>query len=277
MITIKQETITPEKARMYLNTNKDGNRKLSTKAVIELARAIRDGKWQLTHQGIAFDAKGRLIDGQHRLNAVIFARKPVEMMVARGVDSSKNNLYTIDTGIKRSVSNILDMGGYSPEYKDSHMVSALNCFFATKANWRRKFTAEDVVAYIDENKEMAKVLYGFVCVTRYGKKTKPCPAAVVAAAYSAFLSGENESDVKNFLRCYTRNEIIDRYNSKSALDLGDYISRYELSIYEAECRAENSIFAYIHNVKKAAVNIERYKAKKTWFYPFEDAAKREGT
>ena len=115
-----------------------------------------------------------------------------------------------------------------------------------------------------------------MCVTKYGKKTKACPASVVAAAYSAFLAGESEVDIKNFLRCYTRNEIIERYNSKQALDLGDYIARYKLSIYEIENRTENAIYAYIHNLKKSALNIERYKSKRTWFFPFNEAVKKEG-
>jgi len=33
------------------------------------AEAMRRGEWMVTHQGIAFDTQGVLVDGQHRLAA----------------------------------------------------------------------------------------------------------------------------------------------------------------------------------------------------------------
>jgi hypothetical protein len=35
----------------------------------------------VTHQGIAFDTQGVLVDGQHRLAAIIEADRPVELTV----------------------------------------------------------------------------------------------------------------------------------------------------------------------------------------------------
>ena len=36
-----------------------------------IARDMKAGHWRLTHQGIAFDPAGVLIDGQHRLWAIV--------------------------------------------------------------------------------------------------------------------------------------------------------------------------------------------------------------
>jgi hypothetical protein len=85
-LTIKVEIITPESAAGYLAKN-DRNRRQKETTLDAYARDMLAGKWRLTHQGIAFDDKGNLIDGQHRLGAVLRAKVPVEMLVMRGFPS----------------------------------------------------------------------------------------------------------------------------------------------------------------------------------------------
>lgn len=80
------ETITPEVAKTYLLANTKSQRAVRHAWVVSLAAMIKSGEFILTHQGIAFDSNGVLIDGQHRLLAIALADKPVEMMVTRGVD-----------------------------------------------------------------------------------------------------------------------------------------------------------------------------------------------
>jgi len=42
---------------------------------------MKAGRWKLTHVGIAFDINNVLQDGQHRLWAVVFSGRTVEMSV----------------------------------------------------------------------------------------------------------------------------------------------------------------------------------------------------
>src|SRR5256885_4562153 len=70
-------TITPKKAAEYLERN-TANRPLSAKTVRDFAAAMRRGEWQVTHQGIAFDTTRALVDGQHRLAAIVQADVPVQ-------------------------------------------------------------------------------------------------------------------------------------------------------------------------------------------------------
>lgn len=78
------ETITPAQAKKYLQSNTE-NRAVRKAWVERLAGMISSGAWHLTHQGIAFSEDGRLIDGQHRLLAILEANKPAQMMVAREI------------------------------------------------------------------------------------------------------------------------------------------------------------------------------------------------
>lgn len=93
------ELITPEKALAYLARNVR-NRPLRESWVEYLAQQIRTGHWQTTHQGIAFSKTGDLMDGQHRLSAIVRANKAVHLSVTTGMAES---IYKVtDCGLKRA-------------------------------------------------------------------------------------------------------------------------------------------------------------------------------
>jgi hypothetical protein len=60
------QTIAPAKAAEMLDANTT-NRPLSRTVVRAFGEAMSRGDWMVTHQGIAFDVNGVLVDGQHRL------------------------------------------------------------------------------------------------------------------------------------------------------------------------------------------------------------------
>jgi len=76
----KLQTVTPKKAAEWLEAN-TANRPISTSVVRGFAEAMRRGEWVVTHQGIAFDVNGVLIDGQHRLAAIVEADVAVDLTV----------------------------------------------------------------------------------------------------------------------------------------------------------------------------------------------------
>jgi hypothetical protein len=103
----KLERITPETAAEMLKLNKN-NRPTSTTSVKFLAREIREGRWQVNGDTITF-AEDRLVDGQHRLMAVIESGIPISTFVVRGVPSE--SFLTKDSGRKRSAADALAING----------------------------------------------------------------------------------------------------------------------------------------------------------------------
>lgn len=101
-------TVTPALAASWLGTMRR-NRTLSGVRVKRLAEEIRHNRWTLNGQSIIFDKDGALIDGQHRLQAVLVADKAVEMSVVRGVASASWD--TIDCGRARTASDALTAKG----------------------------------------------------------------------------------------------------------------------------------------------------------------------
>ena len=106
---IVQETITPEKAEEYLGTMRS-NRNVKPKWLAELERRINNGEWDPNNpQPISFAGEKTLIDGQHRLLAVVGTRKSIKCWVAREVPQSA--ISNIDTGKARSMADLLRMKG----------------------------------------------------------------------------------------------------------------------------------------------------------------------
>lgn len=93
------QTITPDDARKLLEKNTE-NRPLRESWVEQLVTLIRDGKWATTHQGIALAKNGRVLDGQHRLHAILRANTPVQVLVTTGMD--EDDYRWIDCGKART-------------------------------------------------------------------------------------------------------------------------------------------------------------------------------
>lgn len=85
------------------------NRPISKPVVRSFADVMRRGEWRVTHQGIAFDTNGVLVDGQHRLAAVLEADMPIEMTVFTEVPPETFDV--LDTGKRRNAADVLAIDG----------------------------------------------------------------------------------------------------------------------------------------------------------------------
>ena len=99
-------TITPAMATEMLKGNV-ANRPLSKDWVRALSKLIKDGDFRTTHQGIALNSNGAVVDGQHRLYAIIDAGIPVRMVVAHYAEDCTALGLPCDRGRIRPASVIL--------------------------------------------------------------------------------------------------------------------------------------------------------------------------
>lgn len=102
-ITFEEVCVTPEMAAEWLDRLCAKQRNMDNQTVAKYARAIRSGEWLLTHQAIAFDVRGFLIDGQHRLTAVVQTGATVDMIVARYNTEFDTHTLPVDEGISRKL------------------------------------------------------------------------------------------------------------------------------------------------------------------------------
>ena len=98
--------VTPDMAAEWLKTN-ERNRTPNKDKLIKLKYDMLNGFFELTHQAIAFDVDGKLIDGQHRLMEIADTGVSVPLAVAFNAPVSPN----MDIGTKRTMKQALYMAG----------------------------------------------------------------------------------------------------------------------------------------------------------------------
>ena len=263
----KTVMITPEMAKEWLTHNMAGNRPVQKGTVHSYARQMRNGSWNLTHQGIAFDENGELIDGQHRLRAIIEASVPVEMNVSTGVHRVQGEVFTIDMGRKRTYQNAIVMGGIDdPVYK--YMGMYVSAYIRYKLPGCRKADPAEIVDYIDRHYDDIKKL--FYCVGastnghgRVGGGNK-IPAVVGAAMLAALYRGESKEALYQMGQVYRTNDVSGcmGYNPKYVLNLRDYVKSYKTTsdLYN---RCESTVWAFAQNLAHFRVRDNCYPLNAT--------------
>lgn len=98
--------VTPETAREWLKKNLD-NRPITQSHVKLLASQMASGEWKQTGETIQFSQSDRLIDGQHRLEAIVQSGTTHHLLVVWGVPDESQP--AIDTGKTRSAGDVLSM------------------------------------------------------------------------------------------------------------------------------------------------------------------------
>lgn len=99
-------------AAKWLELNNTSNRKIVKAHVERIARDMLAGRFRETHQGIAFGVDGSLLDGQHRLSAIVLANTPVYIWVWKGVSNEAWDV--MDRGQRpRRVSDMPELRGRS--------------------------------------------------------------------------------------------------------------------------------------------------------------------
>lgn len=145
--------VTPAMARAWLVGNNKRNRKLRETTSAAYAQDMRNGDWLLNHQGLAFNTAGELIDGQHRLSAVVESGCTVKMLVSHGWPAATTRraklMDTVDRGAARSIADMLGLqhGVGTPRY----VVIAATALARVCANPKRsrKMTTPMVLGVIE--------------------------------------------------------------------------------------------------------------------------------
>jgi len=119
------EDITPEKAAKYLASN-TRNRKVKVKHIENLAKEMSKGEWQLNGDAIRFDCNGIIVDGQHRLNAIVKSGVTISSVVIRNLDPE--TFHTIDTNKVRGGADVLSIEGVGVGVSPIVLAGAIRLF-----------------------------------------------------------------------------------------------------------------------------------------------------
>lgn len=105
--------ITPKLAEKLLARNTH-NRGISTSRIGQYAADIRKGDWQLNGEAIKIAQTGQILDGQHRLLAILEADRPMTSLLITGLPAETQE--TMDQGRARSFGDVLKLRGEENYY-----------------------------------------------------------------------------------------------------------------------------------------------------------------
>ena len=225
-VTTTMTTVTPEQASEWL-ANNTHNRKLRTHQVAAMVRDIQEGRWKWNGDSIKFAKDGTLLDGQHRLHAIVESGQPIEMLVINGLD--KATQATMDTGAKRSGADVLKLNG---EKNYTVLAAALRSAILWDAGIRnmgggnRVTTNGDLVDYLEAHPEMRNHVEAYNTLRR-GLRL---PASVGVTAIKLFTEIDAE-DAKYFF---------DRLASGEGLYRGEPIFEARRLLKEDEATTSNT-------------------------------------
>lgn len=108
-LKVSVEIISPDAAKHYLTRNFETNRRLSPKNVHKHISSMQKGKWVISTDCIGFDIRGRLINGQHRLTAIVQSNTSQPFIVVRNLPVQSAQV--LDLGKKRMMDERLSIAG----------------------------------------------------------------------------------------------------------------------------------------------------------------------
>jgi ParB-like chromosome segregation protein Spo0J len=151
--TLAIELITPDQARQYLTFNTN-NRNLRKAHVEKLANDIKHGRWVYNGSTIVFNGDGTLLDGQHRLAAIIDADTPVPITVVRGV--SKSAMSTIDANVARSAADAISLTGAAYAYRIAAAARMLITLKEGRQVSQRKMSNSEILEFMNRHPRLAE-------------------------------------------------------------------------------------------------------------------------
>lgn len=176
--------ITPSMAEKWLAENNKHNRKMYEKTTGSYERDMKNDAWCINNQGIGFDVNGNLIDGQHRLFAIVRAQKPVKMLVVTGLPEKQGKTgiptqETIDGGKGRTVADRLHLGRNMDNANNK--VAIANVIAQKIMGRSMKTSADQAYRIIDLYADEIEFIMSGKSTTR-GLNYSPVIAAMVFAA-----------------------------------------------------------------------------------------------
>lgn len=157
--TARIVTITPDMAAKLLARN-NRNRHISPSNYATIVRAIRNGEWQLNGEGIKIDVFGNILDGQHRLLAVLETGISIRTWLFEGLDPETQD--SMDSGRVRGLNDTLQIRG---EKNSGALAAAIRKIALYKRYGLRQaavgsnpVTKHEMLAFFEEHRDIADLL-----------------------------------------------------------------------------------------------------------------------
>lgn len=169
--TVEIMNVTPQMAENWLEQNSDRNRKLRESKVAQYEADIRAGRWRLSDQAISFDVNESLVNGQHRLHAVIRADRAIISLVLKGLPTEA--MLIIDGGMKRSTDDNFGMIGR--DYPKQCGGTVRRVLLGIRSYAGRAFTDQEVDEFMKQNCKAVRFAHRVLPGGKFGSASIRAP------------------------------------------------------------------------------------------------------
>lgn len=245
--------ITPQMAEEML-THNIVNRKLAVKRVHAYATDMKNGMWEQNGESIRFNEAGELIDGQHRLSAIIEANIPVPIYVTRGISSS---ITLYDRGKPRNEADSLLIGGMPKELANNNIIAVVKLHYVIQFNSFNTPPFSYVKDFLNTFSEPLITLYNMTTNKHHNNKLNIRTAPLLLPCFYALaLFPEREEKIRRFLEVITSGFYETREHESAAIVLrndiiqGHFGSKCNQDRFKSEFMAEKALYDFLNRVDR---------------------------
>lgn len=202
-------TITPAEATNWLRAN-EHNRPVRKNHVNFLAGEIKNGNWQLNGQAIVIADNEQVLDGQHRLLAIIEAGTPIQSLVVYGI--TPEAFSTMDTGAVRSGSDALCLHFHDHPIGVVKAVASAVPWVkqlergALRSGGSSKVSNTEIIRYAQEHESLFERA---ATIMHYPKDNRPLSVGIATALFEMF-GRKNELQADKFFQDLFTGENLER-------------------------------------------------------------------
>jgi hypothetical protein len=232
-IVIQKLTVTPAMAKSWLEQGNINYRTPNEATIEGFTRAMVSGEWKLTPQGISIDTDGLILDGQHRLHAIIRSNMSVQMFVAFNVP--------------REIELVID-GGKARRFKDHARYLGLSyneqaLALAKIMNNPKSLTYNPIRYQPFEQLELVnRFIEGIDFVLKYKARYSKSPA--LAPIAMAYYYPEYQERLPRFLELFNTGKSADPRESAPIALRDIVLMREEKSPARLFAKAQAAVYAF---------------------------------
>jgi hypothetical protein len=262
-IGIMDQLITPELAKYWLDNCNTRNRRHKLDKSDLYASDMKHGRWTRGTR-IGFYTDGVLCDGQNRLLAVCKSGIPCYFDVVVGMTQEQGA--NIDTGVKRSVSDSLQIKGTADWIATKECVAIVNALNKAQSNRKSLQLSHYVIEKFAVNNE--DLIRPFCDLSRGSRKRKVTNSLYYAVLISAVYSGCSFDEIKDFNNRYISGENYDPSKNASTR-LREYVLEFPGSPWhlpiglDTAKRAQRALKAFM-----SRQSLSKLYSPSEWIYEF---------
>lgn len=242
------KTFTPEIASDILaNHNGQNIRKIRRSVAEKYARDMASGAWKYTWDCIAFDKDGNLLNGQHRMQAIVMSGCTVDMLVIYDAEC-----VTGDIGMKRTAAEeIKGRGGSISDFvSTSFGTGVVRSLYKFYFGIRNATTSEvEEFVKLPRWKKCESICYAIKSHSKKGIST----AMVTTALIGAFIITDNETAVLKFIEIL-KSGMAEGKGSAPVIALRDYLTMVNNTHSASTRRREIDDIRFVQSAFRAYLN-----------------------